>query len=261
MSNTVSEEFSLAMAQRLTEDDQEYARRMNMYFAASPGKNLDKLRNFAKYVPRQAMSLFLARAELCTRILSVHGHIIECGVYLGNSLLTWGELSAIHEPYNHTRRIIGFDTFSGFPSLHEKDCQADAQGGVHYACKGGLAADAETDIREAIELYDLNRPLGHIPRIELVRGDARDTIPTFIEENRHLVVAMLSLDFDLYEPTLAALEHFVPRMPRGGLIVFDELNQKEWPGETEAVFETLGLRQLRIERFPFTPALSFAVLD
>jgi hypothetical protein len=107
----------------------------------------------------------------------------------------------------------------------------------------------------------LNRPIGHIERVELVSGDAVETIPAYVEENPHLVVALLYLDFDLYEPTKIALEHFLPRMPRGSILAFDELNQKHWPGETAAVLETIGIRALRIERFPFTPQLSFAVLD
>jgi hypothetical protein len=103
--------------------------------------------------------------------------------------------------------------------------------------------------------------LGHIPRVELVGGDACATIPKYLADNQHLVVALLYLDFDLYEPTKVALEVFVPRMPRGSIIAFDELCQKQWPGETAAVHEILGISRLRIQRFPFTPQLSFAVLD
>ena len=130
-----------------------------------------------------------------------------------------------------------------------------------YLVEGGLATHAGADLAECIRLYDLNRPLGHIPRVELVAGDATRTIPAYVTANQHLVVALLYLDFDLYEPTRAALEAFVPRMPKGAILAFDELNQGAWPGETRAVLETLGIRTLRIERFAFTPQLSFAVLD
>ena len=108
--------------------------------------------------------------------------------------------------------------------------------------------------------YD-DRFIEHIPRVELVVGDAMQTIPEYVENNPHLVVAMLYLDFDLYEPTKMAIETFLPRMPKGSILAFDELNQESWPGETMAVLETVGLGNLRIERFPFTPQLSFAVLD
>jgi hypothetical protein len=94
-----------------------------------------------------------------------------------------------------------------------------------------------------------------------VIGDALSTIPEYVQKNPHLLVAMLYLDFDLYEPTKLAIETFLPRMPKGSILVFDELNQASWPGETMAVMETIGLRNLRIERFPFESALSFAVLE
>lgn len=127
--------------------------------------------------------------------------------------------------------------------------------------KAGLPPHAYDDLRECVRLYDLNRFIEHIPRVELVVGDAMQTIPEYVENNPHLVVAMLYLDFDLYEPTKMAIETFLPRMPKGSILAFDELNQESWPGETMAVLETVGLRNLRIERFPFTPQLSFAVLD
>lgn len=127
--------------------------------------------------------------------------------------------------------------------------------------KASLLPHAYDDLRECVRLYDLNRFIEHIPRVELVVGDAMQTIPEYVENNPHLVVAMLYLDFDLYEPTKMAIETFLPRMPKGSILAFDELNQESWPGETMAVLETVGLRNLRIERFPFTPQLSFAVLD
>src|SRR5262249_18760322 len=109
--------------------------------------------------------------------------------------------------------------------------------------------------------YDVNRPIGHIPRVELMRGDAAITIPEYVQENKHLVVAMLYLDFGVYEPTKIALEQFLPRMPKGAVLAFDELDQAACPGETQAALETVGLRNLRIQRFPFATALSFAILD
>jgi len=47
----------------------------------------------------------------------------------------------------------------------------------------------------------------------------------------------------------------------GAVIAFDELNHSAWPGETMALLDTLGIRSRRLERFPFQPQLSFAVLD
>jgi hypothetical protein len=72
---------------------------------------------------------------------------------------------------------------------------------------------------------------------------------------------LLYLDFDVYEPTKAAIEALRPHMPKGAAIVFDELYSRQWPGETLAVLETLGIANLRIKRFPHQPQISYAVLE
>lgn len=249
--------FPVHVAAHQTEQDRRYFEGLNNYFSSSLGNNIDKLRNWSKFVPRQEIGRFLVKNALFQKVCDVHGYIIECGVYLGGGLMSWAQLSALYEPLNHVRRIVGFDTFEGFPTLHENDIGADPS----YAYKGGFKARAYSDLQECIRLFDLARPLGHIPRIELVPGNALTTIPSFVRENPHLLVALLYLDFDVYEPTKVALENFLPVMPKGSIIVFDELNQKLWPGETRAVTDTIGIRNLRIQRFPFQPQMSFAVLD
>ncbi|MFO1459964.1 MAG: TylF/MycF/NovP-related O-methyltransferase [Verrucomicrobiota bacterium] len=252
-----SQTFSMLNPQNQTKSDLEFQEEIQRYYQASLGTDLDKLRNFQKYVPRQALSLFLAKNELFKEVVGVHGHIIECGVFLGGGLMTWAQLSAIYEPVNHVRRVVGFDTFDGFPSISNKDMAAP----LPQLHTGGLKADSMADLKDCARLYDKNRPIGHIPRVELVQGDATQSIPDYVRDNPHLVVALLYLDFDLFEPTLAALDFFLPRMPKGAVLAFDELNQKNWPGETLAVLQNPGLRNLRIRRFPFSPQLSYAILE
>jgi hypothetical protein len=77
----------------------------------------------------------------------------------------------------------------------------------------------------------------------------------------HLVVSLLFLDMDLYEPTRAALQHFVPRMPKGAVLAFDELDNPMWPGETLALLEEVGMGRLRLERLPWDPYIAYAILD
>jgi len=255
--NNNTEKFSMLNPKNQTEKDLEFIKKLDKFFANSLGTNMDKLRNFSKFIPRQSLSLFLAKNELFKKVVGLHGHIIECGVFLGGGLMTWGQLSAIYEPYNNTRRIIGFDNFTGFENIHDKDKGEE----IHLRKEGGLKTNALEDIHECIELYDLNRPIGHIPRIELEVGNVMETIPKYLKNNPHLVISLLYLDIDLYEPTKVALDHFVPRMSKGSILAFDELNQKNWPGETQAVMESVGLKKLRIERFPFTPQLSYAIIE
>jgi hypothetical protein len=109
-----------------------------------------------------------------------------------------------------------------------------------------------------VAAHDSTRFLGHVPKTQLIKGDAVKTIPGFLKESPHVVVSLLFMDFDLYEPTRVALEHFLPRMPKGAIVAFDELDNPLWPGETVAMLEVLDRYKLRIERLPFDPYIGFA---
>lgn len=241
---------------RTTSCELEYRRDLECFFPNSVGTNVEKLQNFPKYVPTQDVRKFICRTELFKKVLNVHGSIIECGVLYGGGLMSWAQLSEVFEPLNHTRKIIGIDTFSGFVSMSEKD----VTGTAHQGKNGGLAIDTYDDIHKCIELYNRNRLLKHIEKVTLVRGDVAETLPKYIEQNPHLVVSLLYLDFDIYEPTKIALKHLVSRIPKGGIIAFDELNHEVWPGETLAVMEEIGIHNLKIERFSYGGTLSYAVV-
>jgi predicted O-methyltransferase YrrM len=126
---------------------------------------------------------------------------------------------------------------------------------------GDLAADSLEELNELVAAYDSTRFLGHVGKVELIKGDALKTIPAFVKEHPHLLVSLLFMDFDIYEPTKVALETFLPRMPKGAIVAFDELDNPLWPGETLAMLEAHARRPLRIERLEFDPYIGFAVLD
>lgn len=249
--------YRLGWAER-TRAETAYAAALDRFCRDSAYSPIEKAIAFPLYAPRQTTATFLFKYELFKKAVNIHGSVIECGVAFGAGLMAFAQFSAILEPVNHTRRIIGFDTFAGFPGLEQGK---DAPGRHRHARKGGMRVDSYRELRTAIRLFDANRPIGHIPKVELVKGDALKTIPRYVKENPHLVVALLYLDFDLYEPTRLALEHFLPRMPKGAVIAFDELAHPQWPGETMAVMEKIGLGRLRIERVPFDTTRSYAILD
>jgi len=239
-----------------TEAEQRVGPELARIFSQCPDSLDVRLQNFPKYIRRQNLTRLLALYELFKKVLPVKGSIVECGVYRGFGLMAWANFSAVLEPANLTRRIYGFDTFEGFPPLGPKDRTDRAR-----MKKADLSADSYDELNELIKVYDANRFLGHVPKVHLIKGDVVKTIPEFIEKNQHLVVSLLFLDFDLYEPTKTAVEHFFPRMPKGGVIAFDELDNPIWPGETMALLETLGLNRLKIERLEFDPYIGFAVVD
>lgn len=244
-----------------TQGDYQYRQALECFIQESSGSLTEKLENFAKYTPRQSQARYLARYELFKLVQNVQGSIVECGVLFGGGLMTFASLSAMLEPYNFQRRIIGFDTFGGFPEITKEDTQGRKDRKSTQLKKQGFAAPAAyEDLLRAIRIFDLNRFLNHFPKVEIVKGDFAVTSKKYLKDHPHLIISCLYLDFDLYAPTKLAIELFVERIPKGGLIVFDELNEEAFPGETTAVIETLKLSNLRIKRFPFEPRISYAVI-
>jgi hypothetical protein len=219
-----------------------------------------KFLHFTKYVRRYELARFMVQHELFKRTQNVKGSIVECGVYQGSGVMAWAKLSETLEPYNFLRKIYGFDTFEGFPSVAEED-----KSGTNEAItKVGYLKpeyDVYSELQDCIAALDETRLLKHEEKVVLVKGDAMKTIPAFLKENQHVLVSLLYLDFDLYEPTLLALKEFLPRMPKGAIIAFDELHDQKWPGETRALLETLNLNHYRLESFPFEPHISWITLE
>jgi hypothetical protein len=244
------------MPPRSDETERQVTKNIERIFLSNPDAIGVKLENFTKYVRRRHLKRFLTLYEIFKQVLPVKGSVVECGVFRGFSLMAWAKLSAMLEPENFSRRIYGFDTFEGFPSVHERD-----QAGPKTTEVGELSANSYDELIQLISEYDADRYLGHIPKVELIKGDMMKTIPAFLDQNRHLVVSLLFLDSDLYEPTKMALECFRSRMPAGAVIAFDELDKPIWPGETMAVLDTLGLSNLRLRRSEWEPFISYAVLD
>ena len=159
---------------------------------------------------------------------------------------------------HHARRIIGFDAFTGFPEVHQYDKPVGVSEHMHM----GTFQSSDNilgELRTLTAMHDHNRPLGHIPKIELVAGDATKTIPSFIKETPHLLVSLLYLDFDIYEPTKVALQEIIPRVVKGGVVAFDELNCAEFAGETRAFMEEMDLREVELRRFPMDPYISYFI--
>jgi hypothetical protein len=116
------------------------------------------------------------------------------------------------------------------------------------------------ELEICIQEHNENRFLNNQKQIELVRGDANKTIPRYLKKNQHTLVSLLFLDFDIYKPTATALKYFLPRMSKGSIICFDEVNNPMWPGETRAVLEKLNINNYSIKSFEWDPNLSYTVL-
>lgn len=239
-----------------SQEEQEATRDYARIFNEASDNTEIKLQNFSKYIRRQNATRFLSCYEIFKKVLDVKGSIVECGVYRGATLMSWALFSAIMEPANITRRIYGFDSFGGFPSVSNKD-----KNKLRSVKVGELSSNSYQELLEIIGAYDKNRFLGHVNKVELIKGPSEKTIPEFVKNNPHLVISLLFLDFDLYKPTKIAIENFYERIPKGGIIAFDELDNPIWPGETLALLENLGIGKLKIQRVGFDPYIGYAIKE
>lgn len=212
------------------------------------GKNL-LVDNPFLFASRFSVNDMLIRVELFKKIRNVSGAIVECGVEQGNHLMLFGHLSSILEPYAINRRILGFDSFAGFRSISDDDPKDISEDDF-----GNSSPDI---IRQSIELYDMNRAVGHMKRVEIVEGDATETIPHYVKQHPELTIALLYLDFDIYKPTVSALTHLLPLVCKGGIVALDEFNYEKFPGETQAVREMLNVQDIELKRFYFAPFLAY----
>ncbi len=213
--------------------------------------------NLALFLKRQDLGRILFFDQLYREIVGVHGVVMEFGVRWGRDLAVLEALRGLHEPYNYTRRIIGFDTFAGFPSVAPED------GGADIASQGayGVTEDYDEYLAEVLGHQERENPIAHIKTTELVKGDASETVPRYLAEHPETIVAFAYFDLDIYEPTRDALKAIAPHLTRGSVIGFDELNHPEFPGETLALKEILGLDSHAIKRSPLGSYPSYLVID
>lgn len=191
--------------------------------------------------------------DLYRKCLSVPGVICEFGVHWGAGLSTLLNLRSLLEPYNHSRHIVGFDTFEGFADTHAKDGAARAG---DYASR----ADFADSLAEILAYHESIAPFPEVRKHSLVRGNVVETVPLWLEENPHAAIALAIFDMDIYAPTKITLERILDRMPKGAILVFDEFNCPFFPGETQAVQEVLGIRNLRLQRHPLQTYCAFCEL-
>lgn len=204
------------------------------------------------FLKRQVMSRLLYQNHLYEKILDVPGVICEFGVHWGANMTTLCNLRGIYEPFNHSRKIFGFDTFSGFAGVEAADGDFSTDG--DYSTATGY----ETELDEILTIQESFSPISQLKKFELIKGDVSLTLPTWLDQNPYAIVAMAIFDMDIYKPTRDALELIMPRLTKGSLLVFDELNCPHFPGETQAVAEVVGLNKLRLKRFPHQPFCAYA---
>ncbi|HDZ20217.1 hypothetical protein LCGC14_0018170 [marine sediment metagenome] len=215
------------------------------------------LLNMGLFLVPQTLSRILFMDFLYRQILDVQGIVMDFGCRWGQNALLFTAMRGIYEPFNRLRKVVAFDTFGGFPGISAEDGNSQMMSTGSYSVTEGY----EQYLAKLLELQEAECPLEHISKHEICKGDATVEVADYLQRNRETIVALAYFDFDLYEPTKEVLQAIQPRLTRGSVIGFDELNDPDCPGETLAVIEVLGLDRYAIKRFPYNSRTSYLVVE
>lgn len=204
----------------------------------------DLLRHWPAYVMRRDIPRFLSHYEIFKKVIDLPGCIIDLGVWKGASLFTWSKLMETFVPFDRSRKVFGFDTFEGLQNFSDRDGKIDSS--VQKDVGGYLASREE--VERLVEIHNSDNMVSGTSRVNLVVGDIRDTLPTFLGDNPGIRISLLHFDMDLYEPTKVGLELLYDFVLPGGVICFDEYGLVPWQGETQAVEDFFRSRKLPLPK-------------
>ncbi len=210
----------------------------NKVFGFDPDLQWDYENGFYLTGHVKRMAKLIAHYELYKSIVDLPGHLVECGVYKGASLiqfLTYREV--LESPYS--RKVVGFDAFGAFP---EPESQDDARFVERFEREGG----------DGIPVKDLEEVFTRkgFRNYELVAGDITDTVPKYVEQHPELKIALLHLDVDVYQPSKVVLEYLFDRLVPGGILVLDDYGTVD--GETRAFDEFFAGKDKVVRKLPIS---------
>ncbi|MTV49688.1 crotonobetainyl-CoA--carnitine CoA-transferase [Heliobacillus mobilis] len=233
-----------------SKDDRALRRRFFELYKDCPIPEDEVLSNLGLFIARQKLARIMLMNDLYKMIVPIPGVVMEFGCRYGQNLALFSNFRGMYEPFNHSRKIIGFDTFEGFPHVDEKDGNAEiAQQGFYSVPKG-----YEQYLHEVMDYHEKEAPLAHIKKFELVKGDCSQTVEKYLNDNPETVVALAYFDLDLYRPTKDCLSAIQKHLIKGSVLAFDDVNLHDFPGETIAIQEFFGLNSCRLLRSPYSGA-------
>ena len=195
----------------------------------------------------------LEQYEIFKTAMQRPGHIVELGVFRGESFFNFARFVEIFNMGERETKVIGFDNFAGFTKIHDKDksqvnldpASLEQETGIKV---GGFdpGTSAYERIMKLVEIFESDHFVPHKKRLEIVKGDVLETIPKYVHDHPGLRISLLHLDVDVYEPTLCALKHFYPLVVAGGVVILDEYGIEKFAGESQAFDEYFKTKRPKV---------------
>ena len=209
------------------------------------------------YMRSSALTKILFVNELYQLILDKPGSIVEFGTWWGQNLVLFENLRAIYEPFNQSRRVIGFDTFKGYPAISENDKKSETIKVGGYT----VSENYKEYLDSILDYHEKNNVLAAVKKHKTVEGDVTITAPAYFKEHPEESIALAYFDMALYEPTKACLEAILPNLFPGSVIMLDEFNSADYPGETIAFKEVFRNIKYSIHKSKYMTDRSYVIIS
>ncbi len=171
---------------------------------------------------------------------NIQGHIVECGVWRGGSIMC--AALTLLKCGDTSRSLYLYDTFEGMVPPAEVDVSFECQAASTLLAQEARAQDSYIWAYAPLELVRQNLAATGYPddQIHYIQGTVEETIPANMPDE----VALLRLDTDWYSSTKHSLQHLFPRLAKGGVLIIDDYGH--WRGAKQAVDEYLRDNEIRI---------------
>lgn len=211
---------------KFTKVDDSYFQRRNEFAENFPQTEFwSVIDHWPLYVGDVNLARNLAIIDLLRSTLSVPGHIAEFGCWKGSTSMLLVKALKIYDP-SSPKLLHLFDSFEGLTEFQPKDLGAIEQ---------------EGDYRGSREHLELCAQLAEVEGAMVIhQGLIELTLPQFMAANREIKFSFIYCDTDLYSATKIILESLWDTLSTGGLMVFDQWNMDEFPGEGTAVNEFIS---------------------
>jgi len=178
------------------------------------GISRDKIILDYAIIPTKGRITFLENLGKMFSEKNIEGAVAECGVYRGNFSC---EINRVFSD----RKLYLFDTFTGFD---ERDMEKENINGFSESREKNCFTETSMDLVIKKLLY---------PEKVIIKKGYFPETAIGLEET----YCFVNLDVDLYQPTLAGLEYFYPKMAKGGIIIIHDYFSDVYKGVKQAINE------------------------
>ena len=160
------------------------------------------LENYGMLIGNKSMYRFLKLVEILKNTINVKGDIVEFGIWNGNNLFT---IKKIVDYFKIKKKIFGFDNFSGFPNPQK----------LKKNRKGKYIGRPEL-IKKMISFFKLEK-------IIIINDDIMN-LSKYMKKFKK--ISLIYIDCNVFSVVNKILEETNSKIPKGGIIAFDEARNK-----------------------------------